>query len=778
MRSPWITLLLSLSCASLSADTKGKLTPVSFSEVRIESDFWTPRQDTNCRVSIPHSLDMCETTGRIRNFAQTAGDDKTPFQGHIFHDSDVYKVLEGVSYSLVTRPDRKLEERLDRIIDLIARSQQPDGYVNTWFTMKEPEKRWTNLQHAHELYCAGHLFEAAVAHYRATGKRSFLDVACRFADYIDSVFGPGKRHAVPGHEEIELALVKLWRATGEDRYLKLARFFVDEHGDSSERELFGRYCQDHLPVREQTEPLGHAVRFLYLFSAVADLAALDGDQGSVHAMERLWQNIVTKKMYITGGVGVHGHGEGFAREYFLPNYDAYCETCASIGMAFWNHRLALLHGEGRFADVVERVLYNGALAGIALDGTKFFYVNPLASRGNHHRQSWYGCACCPTNVVRFVSALGDYVYGCIAGGKGVAVLQYVGGSGVMALETGAVKLTQKTRYPWEGRVRIIVEPEEAWEFTVQARIPGWCEKATVAINGKVVDAEPADGFVSMRRVWKRGDEVCLDFPMPVRRVASRPEVEENVGRRAIQRGPVVYCLEECDHSAPVHQIAIPQDAVLRPEFDSDLLGGVVVLKGRGLQRAIFRTDRGFEVETRPTEITAVPYYAWDNREPGGMVVWVPTELSPAKEIENATIAVMAEASASHCHSADTVAALNDGVLPKSSIDHDLPRFTWWAHRGTKEWIAYEFEEPVTLSRTEVYWFDDSGRGECRVPESWRLLWRDGTSWRPVETSGPYGVEKDRFNRVAYKPVTTRALRLEVQLRQGASGGVLEWRLPE
>jgi len=778
IRTIWIAFFLAALPAALSAATRGKLTPVSFSEVKIESEFWSPRQETNRKVSIPHNLEKCR--GRIRNFAQAAGDDRTPFQGHIFHDSDLYKVLEGVSYSLATHPDGELEARLDGIIDLIARSQQPDGYVNTWFTVKEPEKRWANLQGAHELYCAGHMFEAAVAHFRATGKRTFLDVACRFADYIDSVFGPGKRHAVPGHEEIELALVKLWRATGEERYLNLARFFVDEHGRAEKRELFGRYCQDHLPISEQTEPVGHAVRFLYLFSAVADLAALDGNQGWIDAMERLWQNIVKKKMYITGGVGVQRHGEGFAREYYLPNHDAYCETCASIGMAFWNHRLALLHGEGRFADLVERVLYNGALSGISLDGTKFFYVNPLASRGNHHRQPWYGCACCPTNVVRYMAALGDSMYAGLAGGNGACVLQYVGGSGLVPLREGTVRIIQKTRYPWEGKVEITLEPRDAGEFTLQLRIPGWCRGARVALNGKPLELKPLDGFVSLRRKWSAGDRVDLDFPMPVRRIESHPRVEENRERLAIGRGPIIYCLEDCDHSSPVDELALPAGAVLDPEFEADLLGGVVVLKGEGLARRIVEAgERGLQVESRPARITAIPYYAWDNREPGRMVVWLPVDLPPGKEMKNATLALVATPSASHCNPSDSVQALNDGVLPGSSDDHNIPRFTWWDHRGTREWVAYEFKKPRTLSGAEIYWFDDTGRGSCRVPESWRLLWRDGTSWRPVKvTSTPgYGVERDRFNRISFEPVTTLALRIEVQLRPDASGGILEWRLP-
>jgi uncharacterized protein len=766
-------------CLSPLVGFAQELNPVPFSNVDIDSGFWSPRLETNRTVSIPHNLDTCE--GRIDNFRHACGD--TPlygdFKGHIFHDSDLYKVLEGVAYSLHTHPDPELEARLDAVIDLIARAQQEDGYVNTWFTVAEPDRRWTNLVHAHELYCAGHMFEAAVAHYRATGKTTFLDVACNFADYIDEVFGdePGKRHGIPGHPELELALVKLWRATGEDRYLELARFFVEEHGNDEHRSLMGGYCQDHLPVREQTEPVGHAVRFLYFFSGVADLAVVDGDQGYIDAMEGLWSYINDKKMYVTGGVGVQGHGEGFARAYYLPNHDAYCETCASIGMIFWNHRLALLHGEGRYADIVETCLYNGAISGIALDGTKFFYVNPLASRGGHHRQPWFGCACCPTNVVRFISSIGQYAYGSMQNGDGVAVLQYVGGEGSVELNGGSVRLIQETNYPWEGAVAITVEPDSVETFTVQLRIPGWCEGASIQLNGEPIDLEPVDGFVSIRRLWSKGDKIELDFPMPVRRIAAAPEVEENVGRLTTARGPIVYCLEDVDNPCFVDQVAIPEDAEFAVTHEPDLLGGVTTLTTRGVQQAIVQTHDGLDIDEIKANLKAIPYYAWDNREPGRMVVWTPTETPEFEATLEATIAVAAAPTASHCHSADGATALNDALIPENSSDHNIPRFTWWDHRGTQEWIALEFAEPQTLSCTDVYWFDDTGRGQCRTPKSWTLLYKKGDEWIPVENASEFGVQPDQFNRTTFDSVETTGLRIEVQLRENFSGGVLEWRLP-
>lgn len=593
---------------------KAKLLPVPHTAVTFEGGFWEPRLRINRERTLPHNWRMCEETGRFRNFAQAAGLDSSPYTGHYFHDSDVYKVIEGASYCLATHPDPRLEAQLDALIDLIAKAQWPDGYLNTWFTLKEPNARWSDIRVKHELYCAGHLIEAAVAHHQATGKRTLLDVALRFADHIDRTFGPGKRHVVPGHEEIELALIKLWRATGEERYLRLAQFFVDEHGRAETHELFGPYCQDHKPIREQDEAVGHCVRAMYLYSAVADLAAITGDEGYLEALERLWQDVVHRKMYLTGGIGVQGHGEGFARPYFLPNEDAYAETCAAVGMVFWNHRMTLLHGEGRFADIVERVLYNGALSGVSLDGTRFFYVNPLASRGNHHRQPWFGCACCPPNILRLLASLGGYLYATSADGSGVWVLHYAQGSAEVSLAGGKVRLRQETRYPWEGQVRILVEPEKPLEFSLQVRIPGWCEGAQVRVNGRTVEAAPFQGFVALRRLWRSGEVVEVNLPMPVVQVEAPPEVEANRGRCALQRGPIVYCLEDADHPLPVSRMAIPRGAKFEAEFVPHLLGGVVVLRGEGLAP-----------DGSPLTVTAIPYYAWDHRQPGGMVVWVPTE---------------------------------------------------------------------------------------------------------------------------------------------------------
>jgi len=681
--------------------------PVPFTRVRIEDRFWAPRIETNRVKTLPHNIRTCESTGRISNFAVAAGIEEGKFQGIYFNDSDVFKMVEGAAYTLASHPDPALDAELDRIIAKIAAAQGPDGYLNTYYTLVEKGKRWTDLPVKHELYCAGHLFEAAVAHFQATGKRTLLDVARRFADHIDSVFGPEKMHGVPGHEEIELALVKLYRVTGEKRHLDLAKFFLDERGRPCGRKLYGEYCQDHLPVREQSEIVGHAVRAMYLYTATADVAAMTGDQGFIEAMDRLWRNVVQKKMYVTGGIGPSAHNEGFTVDYDLPNDSAYAETCASIGMALWNHRLLLLHGDGRFGDVLEQVLYNGLLSGVGLDGEKFFYVNPLASRGRHHRQPWFDCACCPTNVVRFLPSLGGYVYATRR--DAILVNLYAAGTAKIALGGGEVAIEQETRYPWEGRVRLKVGPEKPGEFTIALRIPGWCEAAGASVNGSPLTAPIEKGFLPIRRSWQKGDTIDLHLPLEVRRIEAHPEVKENRGKIALARGPIVYCLEAADHKAPesvsVRRVAIPREAKIEAEHVPDLLGGVTVLRGTGLvaetagwsEDALYRTARA----PRPVAITAIPYHVWDHREPGEMAVWIPESPALAEAPPAGTRSSRARPSASHVGSRDAVAALNDGRLPRSSNDHDIRRFTWWDRKGGTEWVAYEFPEPLLGSRARV-----------------------------------------------------------------------------
>jgi uncharacterized protein len=761
-----------------------KLQAVPFTQVQVRDSFWAPRLQINREKSLPHNFKWCEKTGRFANFAKAGGLEKGEFEGIYFNDSDVYKVLEGASYSLADHPDPALDRMTDEVIAKIAAAQRKDGYLNTYYTLKEPGKEWTECGVKHEFYCAGHLIEAAVAHYRATHKRTLLDVAIRFADYIDNRFGPGKQVDIPGHEELELALVKLYELTGEKRYLNLSQFFVAARGNPANRkQLYGVYCQDHQPVAEQTEIAGHAVRAMYLYSGVADVAGYTGDEKLIAAMGRLWDDVVLHKMYITGGIGARHEGEAFGNAYELPNESAYCETCAAIGLALWSHRLNLLHADAQYADVLERVVYNGVLSGIGMDGEHYFYVNPLASDGNHHRQPFFDCACCPTNAVRFLPSLPGYVYA--TSGDGIYVNLYVAGEGQMAIGDTTVTIRQVTDYPWEGQVELTVTPQRPTTFDLCLRIPGWCDGAQLAINGEAAECRPnAKGYVVVHRLWKAGDQVKLQLPMEVQRVEAHPLVAADAGRVALQRGPLVYCFEATDNGGQVRNIMLAPDPQFEVQRRNDLLGGIAVVHART------RGDR---------QVTAVPYYAWDHRDPGAMVVWVrqdgktskpqadepgwtgrlfrsldPGALGPSQPLE---LSDLLAASASHCWSYDNVMALNDGREPQNSNDHGLPRMTWWDHRGTTEWVQYDLAQPMKVQAVEVYWFDDeAGNGQCRVPSAWKLLYRSGDTWQEVPHASGCGTAKDQFNRTTFDPVTTTGLRIEAQLKPGFSSGILEWKI--
>ncbi|MFZ2149133.1 MAG: beta-L-arabinofuranosidase domain-containing protein [Sedimentisphaerales bacterium] len=615
----------------------GQLRAVAFTDVVIADEFWAPRMETNRKVTLPYDFKKCEETGRIDNFAKSGGLKEGNFEGIYFNDSDLYKVIEGAAYSLKIHPDPELEKYVDGVIDKIAAAQWEDGYLYTFYSLpqRQPEKRWTDVRNKHELYCAGHFFEGAVAYYQATGKRKILDVAIRLADYIDSVFGPDKKHDVPGHEEIEIGLVKLYRVTGDEKYLKLAKFFIDERGQSERRKIYGEYCQDHKPVVEQDAAVGHAVRAGYLYSGMADVAALTGDAGYVEALGRIWWDVVSKKLYITGGVGARHGGESFGEDYELPNKTAYCETCAAIANAMWNHRMFLLHGDAKYIDVLERVIYNGFLSGISLSGDKFFYPNPLASDGSYERSPWFDCACCPVNIVRFVPSLPGYAYA--QQDDVLYVNLFIGGSAAIKMGNNTVRLEQETRYPWDGDVEITVEPKRSKEFTICVRIPGWAqnepvpsdlyrftnessEKVTLKVNGESLDLNINKGFASISRRWENGDCIELNLPMPIRRVVSHPDVRDNAGRTAVQRGPVVYCFEGVDNPHGVAKMVLPANAKLQAEYHGELLGGIVTVKGQG---KIQQTQAEGTEQLKSIEVVAIPYYAWAHRGKNEMAVWLP-----------------------------------------------------------------------------------------------------------------------------------------------------------
>jgi len=539
-------------------------------------------------------------------------------------------------------------------------------------------------------------------------------------------------------------------------------------------------------VVEQTEAVGHAVRASYMYAGMADVAALTGDESYLRAIDALWENVVTRKLHLTGGIGARGSGEAFGDAYELPNFSAYNETCAAIGNVYWNHRLFLLHADAKYVDVLERTLYNGGLSGVSLSGDRFFYPNPLESRGNHERSPWFGCACCPGNVTRFIPSIPGYAYA--HAGDVLYVNLFVEGEATVAMEEGQVRLTQETRYPWDGNIRLTVDPGDERELAVYVRIPGWArneplpsdlyryaDRATgdvmLSVNGLSRSAGTVNGYARIRRLWKEGDTIDLHLPMPVRRVHCHEEVEENVGKVALQRGPIVYCVEWPDVAdGHVLSLLLPDRARLEVEHREDLLGGVTVLRGTARSLALTPED---VVLSEPVGFLAIPYYAWAHRGKGEMAVWLPRRPSAARPLPAPTLASTATLTTS---GGKNPQAIHDQIEAKSSIDHSNPFFHWWPKKGTLEWVQLDFAKHETVSRVEVYWFDDTGRGQCRLPESWRLLYRDGEEWKPVSGPDAFGVEKDRYNVTTFDAIETDGLRLEVQLRETWSAGIHEWKV--
>ena len=582
---------------------------IDFSHVKINDNFWSPRLSKHVSATLPVCIDQIENqTGRIRNF-ENAAKGEGEHSGIFFDDSDVYKALEGMAYSLINNPDPELEKKADEWIDKFAAAQQPDGYINTFYTLTGLDKRWTNMD-KHEMYCAGHMIEAGVAYYQATGKRKLLDVCIRMTDHMMSQFGPGKRHWVPGHEEIELALVKLYQTTQEQKYLDFAYWLLEERGHGhgtmgDEGKWDPVYYQDIVPVRRLTDISGHAVRCMYLYCGMAgDVAALKNDTGYIAAIDRLWDDVVHRNMYITGGIGSSRDNEGFTEDYDLPNLDAYCETCASVGMVLWNQRMNQLTGDSKYIDVLERSLYNGALAGISLGGDRFFYVNPLESKGDHHRQEWYGCACCPSQLSRFLPSIGNYIYA--SSDDALWVNLYIGNTGQIRIGETDILLTQETDYPWDGSVKLTISTSQPLEKEIRLRIPNWCKTYDLSINGKRINVSEEKGYAVIKD-WKSQDVIALDMDMPVEIVAADPHVKENFGKRVIQRGPLVYCMEEIDNPEYFDQIQLSPSTTFQTAFVSDILNGIKTIKTNG----------------RAQSATFIPYYAWDNRKAGKMRVWIP-----------------------------------------------------------------------------------------------------------------------------------------------------------
>ncbi len=573
---------------------------VNFSQVKITDKFWQPRLKSHVEETLPACIS--QETQRIKNFAVAAGMD-TGYKGLVYDDSDLYKMIEGASYSLTNNPDPALEQKLDEIIAQIMQAQRKDGYLMTYFLCGDTTKIFTNMD-KHEMYCCGHLIEAGIAYYNATRKRSLLDAAIKFANKIERTFGPGKREWVPGHPEIELALVKLYRITSDKRYLSLSKWLIQQRGHNHADWDDKAYYLDEKPVEQLSKINGHAVRAMYLFTGMADIEAVTADTSYLSALDRLWDNVVQCKMYLTGGIGSSQANEGFEDDYVLPNKEAYCETCASVGMVMWNQRMNSFKGDAKYVDIMERSMYNGALAGISLHGDRFFYVNPLESDGTHHRKAWYGTACCPSQISRFLPSIGNYVYA--TSDDALWVNLFIGSQTTVFVKGTAVTLSQQTDYPWNGNVKIGVNPDNPGLFIIKIRLPGWCAKYTLQLNGETVFPKVSKQYFVIERNWKKGDTIELNMDMPVNVVSADARICSNLNKRAIQRGPLVYCMEECDNQVKYDSAKLSAKTKFIATYEKELLNGVMTIKAvEGINNYKF-----------------IPYYSWDNRTPGKMKVWI------------------------------------------------------------------------------------------------------------------------------------------------------------
>jgi hypothetical protein len=804
-------IVLLLCSASLAVQAAGDypVKPVPFTQVRLTAGVLHSRQATNSAVTLPFALGQCESSLRLKNFdlaaetmrrraaGETGFQNRPPTQ-YPFDDSDVFKAIEGAAFCLSTAPDPALAARLEEMIRRVAAAQEPDGYLYTWRTMHpdSPAHDWIDAQRwlkdpqlSHELYNLGHLYEAGVAHAQATGSRTLLDICLKSAELIHREFSDGEPRIAPGHQVIEMGFAKLYRQTGDARWIDLAKFFIEARGHGG-----NAYSQDHLPVVQQAEAVGHAVRANYLYSGMADVAALTGDAGYLAAITRIWNNVVSRKLHLTGGCGARAAGEAYGDDYELP-HRCYNETCAAVAFLFWNHRMFLMTGDAKYMDVFERTLYNGALSGVSLSGDRFFYPNPLEYDGkaaNNHghagRAPWFGCACCPPNILRTLAALGGYIYA--VQGDRLFVNLYAEGEAKATVAGCQVKVDQTTRYPWDGIVKLRLRPERPTTFKLSLRIPGWARGKPVPsdlyrydpwhpapwqvqVNNQPHLGALPDSFVTIERQWQDGDTVTLSLPMRVQRVVGHPNIAATRGQVALERGPVVYAFEGVDNEGTVFDIVLPATATFRAEHREDLLGGVTAVKVEQAAKAVRRDND--ELATRPADLTAIPYATWANRGLSPMTVWVAREVGQARPAPRPTIASQAKVSTSFRRGGMDPSRLNDQLWPRDFTDGSAPNFDFWPHKGTAEWVAYEFAQPTRVRAVTVSWFDDTGTGECRLPVSWRILYRaDDGQWLPVEGASDFGVRKGDPVKVAFTPVTTQALRLEMQLPQGFSAGLYEW----
>ena len=768
--------------------------PVSFTSVKFSDKFWAPRIRNNQSVTIPIALDQCYITGRVDNFKKAGGLMEGYFStDYTFDDTDIYKIIEGISYSIQMYPNKDLEARMDTLIYYIGKAQEPDGYLYTARTAGQPgkfhswvgEKRWEKTPDlSHELYNCGHLYEAAFAHFQATKKRSLLDIAIKNADLLVKDFGPGKLSYEPGHQIVEMGLVKMYRITGRQEYLDLAKFFLDLKGNGHS----GQYSQTHKPVIEQDEAVGHAVRAGYMYSGMADVAALTGDNSYLNAINKIWENVVTKKYYITGGIGATGSGEAFGKNYELPNMSAYCETCAAIANVYWNHRLFLLHGDSKYYDVLERTLYNGVISGVSLAGDRFFYPNPLESVGQHSRSEWFGCACCPSNICRFMPSVPGYVYA--VKDNMLYVNLFAESESEIELNKNKISIVQKTDYPWGGDIALELSPAKAQKFDLMVRIPGWAVNRPVpsdlytylnpvkndikiAVNGKNVDFSINNhGYAVLSRKWKKGDKVEVILPMDVKRNIANEKVEADKNKVSLERGPIVYCLEWVDNQDNVLNSVLEDNVEIRTKPEPDNFNGIIALE-MNAKSAYRNTDN--KVVIADKTLKAIPYYAWAHRGAGEMAVWIPRNENSTRPLPPATISTKAKVSASS--RSRSLNSVNDGHWPQHSNDRDVPFYSLWPKNNSTEWVEYELEKAEKISTASVYWYDDKPWGGCRIPELWTVEYKNTAGeWVEVKPQSIATPKKDEINTINFEPVTTRNVRLLFRMPEKDSSAIYEFEI--
>ena len=795
----FISTLLTAQFSWCTAQSGYPITPVPFTSVKVTpGTFWGQRLEASRNTTIPLAFSKCESEGRYKNFENAAQHLKDPSKvfkvngvGYSFDDTDPYKTIEGASYILQTYPDKKLRAYVDSVIDIIATAQEPDGYLYTARTQNPADphhwagdRRWVKEEDlSHELYNLGHMVEGAVAHWQATGSTKFLDIARRYADVVCREVGPnpGQACVVPGHQIAEMALCRLYLATGEKKYLDEAKFLLDYRGKTQIKQ---EYSQSHKPVVDQDEAVGHAVRAAYMYAGMADVAALTGDKSYIDAIDRIWNNIVTKKLYITGGIGATSSGEAFGKNYELPNMSAYCETCAAIGNVYVNYRLFLLHGESKYFDVLERTLYNGLISGVSLQGDGFFYPNPLESMGQHQRQAWFGCACCPSNISRFIPSLPGYVYA--VKDKDVYVNLFLSNKSELAVGKKTVALSQQTNYPWDGDITITIDKNTVGEFALKIRIPGWVKGKVVpsdlysytdgkrlgyrvSVNNQELYPEIRD-YITIDRKWKKGDKVQIHFDMEPRVVRANNKVEADRGMVAIERGPLVYCAEHPDNDFDIFSALVNQE----PQFQfgkTEIAGTSVVTLTTDAQTLEFNKQGKLLVKDQT--LTLIPYYAWCHRGSGKMRVWLSQDLRATTPTQPATLASQSKVSSGS--KVPAISSINDRLVPKDENDRSMPYTHWWPKKGGTEWLSYEFPAEATVQSCTVYWFDDAPWGGCRVPKSWRILYQDAQGqWQPVTDADHYPTTKGAACTVNFSPVKTKALRLEVTQPDDFSSGLFEW----